>query len=360
MTRDELRQAAQLAFVASGQEVACGAVDELPLPLAQLLALDASHPDVVEAHTGGLTGFVFRLRNDRGDWNIKRARSQSLVQNPDGQTSFLNEVQRRCELEALGDSCPAGVVRTRYASFRSGLIVSDWIPGTVAKTWNERTLGSLFDLLIDLYLHGFFEWDVSPGNLVDDGDRLWMFDFGYMYRFDPLVDLNSNGLAAPLFHPAERFETRNFFAVLLELERASGQDEALRAFMLEKRIALDAYDRLLTTLRARGASQDVLDWLSAIVLRWRNAMASDPAALYLAEGWRSHRLDLDDDLRGQTCTRRTLARTDWLIEAAGKHFDALTQLDALFWHDAGMSKAALLDQLATDRANAERWQVAGQ
>ena len=305
MTRDEIRQAAQLAFAASGQELAMGSAENLPLPLDELLAIDANHPLVVESHRSGLTGFVYRLRTDTGDWNIKRARSSSLVKNPDGQTSFLNEVQRRCEFEALGADCPLGIVRTRYASFQQRLIASDWIVGEVARRWDERTLTSLFDLLVDLHLRGFFEWDVSPGNLVDDGKRLWMFDFGYMYRFDPLVDLNSNGMAAPLFHLAERFETRTYFAALLAIEQGEGQDAALKAFVLEKRIAVSAYQRLIATLRERGASASVLNCLQAITSRWERALREDPAALYLAEGWRSHRLDLDDDLRGQTCTRRT-------------------------------------------------------
>lgn len=359
MTRDEIRQAAQLEFAVSGKEIGCGAEADLPLPLSELLALDATHPKVIEAHCGGLTGFVYRLRTESGDWNIKKARTSSLVQNPDGQTSFLNEVQRRCEFEAAADR-PAGIVRTRYASFQQRLIVSDWIEGEVAKRWDERTLTSLFDLLIDLHLRGFFEWDVSPGNLVDDGKRLWMFDFGYMYRFDPKLDFNSNGQAAALFHPAERFETRSYFAALLEIESTQGQDAALRAFVLEKEIALEAYLRLIAQLRALGAAQTVIDWLTSFTERWKRALATDPASLYLAEGWRSHRLDLDDDLRGQTCTRRTLARTDWLIEALGKHFDALKSLDAFFWHDAGMSMDALLQQLAADRRSAESWQVAAQ
>ncbi|WP_374509646.1 hypothetical protein [Niveibacterium sp.] len=358
MTRDEARQAAQLAFAASGEEIGLGDAGALPMPIEQLLTLDETHPDVVEAHTGGLTGFVYRLRTPTGDWNIKRARSASLVQNPDGQTSFLNEVQRRCELEALGDDCPPGVVRTRYASFRKGLIVSPWIDGEIARRWDERTLSSLFDLLVDLYLCGFFEWDVSPGNVVDDGSRLWMFDFGYMYRFDPRVDFNSNGLDALLFHPAERFETRNYFAVLLEREQAAGQDAALKDFVLEKQIALAAYERLVSGLRSMGAAHTVIDLFKAIIAQWTRALREDPAALYLAEGWRSHRLDLDDDLRGQTCTRRTLARTDWLIEAVSEHFVALKALDAFFWHDAGLSREALLAQLADDRANAVRWQIA--
>ncbi|MCX9155303.1 hypothetical protein OPU71_04120 [Niveibacterium sp. 24ML] len=359
MTRDEIRQAAQLEFAASGKEIRIGSEADLPLPLAELLVLDATHPQVLEAHQGGLTGFVYRLRTETGDWNIKKARSSSLVQNPDGQTSFLNEVQRRSEFEAAADR-PAGIVRTRYASFQQRLIVSDWIDGQIPKFWDERRLSSLFDLLVDLHLRGFFEWDVSSGNLIDDGNRLWMFDFGYMYRFDPKVDFNSNGQAAALFHPAERFETRSYFAALLEIESREGQDAALRAFVLEKEIALAAYQRLIAELRKQGAEASVINWLGGFARRWQQALSADPAALYLAEGWRSHRLDLDDDLRGQTCTRRTLARTDWLIEAVSKHYDALVSLDALFWHDAGLTRDALRQQLVIDRRNAEGWQVAVQ
>ncbi len=55
------------------------------------------------------------------------------------------------------------------------------------------------------------EWDLCSGNLlVDRQEQLWLFDFGYMYPFDPLREFNSNGLADPLFHFVERFETRFF------------------------------------------------------------------------------------------------------------------------------------------------------
>jgi predicted unusual protein kinase regulating ubiquinone biosynthesis (AarF/ABC1/UbiB family) len=44
------------------------------------------------------------------------------------------------------------------------------------------------------------EWDLCNGNLlVDREEHLWLFDFGYMYPFDPLREFNSNGLADPFF-----------------------------------------------------------------------------------------------------------------------------------------------------------------
>ncbi len=60
------------------------------------------------------------------------------------------------------------------------------------------------------------EWDLCPGNLLMDNGHLWLFDFGYMYPFQPLQSYNSNGLQDPLFHACERFETRFFFGRLLE------------------------------------------------------------------------------------------------------------------------------------------------
>ncbi len=178
-----------------------------------------------------------------------------------------------------------------------------------------------------------------------------------MYRFDPLTEHNSNGLEAPLFHGAERFETRNYFAYLLGLERTSGMAAALAAFRLEKELALAAYGRLLSSLVARGAAVAVRDRLRAIIERWEAALRRDLGSLYLAEGWRSHRLDLDDDLRGRTCTTVTIARTDWLIATARAHHDELRALDAFFWGDARLPADALLRALEVARAQAQQWQV---
>jgi hypothetical protein len=215
----------------------------------------------------------------------------------------------------------------------------------------------MFDQMLELLLAGLFEWDFCPGNVLDDGRQIRLFDFGYMYRFDPLTEHNSNGLEAPLFHGAERFETRNYFAYLLGLERTSGMAAALAAFRLEKELALATYRQLLATLVARGAAAAVRDRLRTIVERWEVALRRDLGALYLSEGWRSHRLDLDDDLRGRTCTTATLARTDWLIAAARAHHHELRTLGALFWDDARLPADGLLRALEVARAQAQQWQV---
>lgn len=361
MNSDQHRQQSQLAFVASGRDIEVGDRRSLPFTVEELRKLSGGESFVVARLDGGLTAEVWHLRADGRDWTLKRARERCLVQNVDGETSFLNEIQRRADIEALkaqpgGRERFAGLVDTCWGSFREGLLLSPWIEGRGVGDWDERRLVQLFAQLEELVLAGLFEWDLCPGNLLDDG-AIRMFDFGYMYRFDPLREFNSNGLAAPLFHAAERFETRNFFATLLDLERGEGLAAALAAFEREKRVALDCYLRLAARFAARGASGAVLDWLSAITGRWATALKGGLDDLYLAEGWRSHRLDLDDDLRGASCTKRTLARTDWLIAAAREHHPALLGLDALFWEDAGLDREALIARLEADRARAERLQL---
>ena len=57
---------------------------------------------------------------------------------------------------------------------------------------------------------------------------------------------------------------------------------------------------------------------------WRNALAGDPGGLYLQEAWRSHWLDVKDDLSGQSCTPLTLQRLAWLRDkATALHADLL-------------------------------------
>jgi hypothetical protein len=360
--REHERRAAQLAILAGGDELEVGDPAACPLPPDELARVEGDEPFVVQRFSGGLTATVFRLRLAGRDWTLKRARVPCLVQNADGETSFLNEVQRRSELAALGRT-PDGarrfsaIVDTQYASLRRGVLLSPWIEGQIVAAWDARTLGQLFDQLVELLLEGFFEWDFSPGNILDDGHQLRLFDFGYMYRFDPLVEPNNNGWESPLFHGIERFETRNYFGFLLTLEQTLGGAAALEALRLEKTLAVAAYQRLQASLRERGAAPRVLDHLADITLAWQRALEGDLRGLYLGEGWRSHRLDVDDDLRGQTCTPLTLARVDWLLTAVRQHFGALKDLQVLFWDDADLSQADLVRMLDQARHQAQAWQV---
>jgi hypothetical protein len=360
---DDARRAAQLAFLASGAELEVGSAQDCPLPLAKLAATRGDEPWVVGVYGGGLTARVFRVRAQGRDWTLKIARRPALVKNVDGQTSFLNELQRRADfvrLKAQGAPGLEAIVDTAYASLRHGVLLSPWIDGEVVQAWDERRLGQLIAAALGCAANGLFEWDLSPGNVLDDGRQVRLFDFGYMYRFDPLTQFNSagDGLDAPQFHPVERFETRNLFGVLMELEATLGEDAALALFRTEKVIAVEACRRHRAGLAARGATAAVLQRLDGIVARWSAALGGDLGGLYLAEGWRSHGLDLDDDLGGQTCTPMTLRRADWMLRALQQHHDALVGAGALAGAELAQGWPALVDRLRARRAQAERWQVA--
>lgn len=360
MSPEQLRHRQQLAFVASGQELEVGQVADCPIAVAQLAATDGGQPYVNRVLSGGLTAEVYQLKAAGQLWTLKRARQRCKVQNIDGQTSFLNEVQRRADVQRLkaqahGSERFAALVDTQYASYRHGILLSPWIDGEPVLDWDERRLLELFDALHGLLLNGLFEWDLCPGNILDDG-QIRLFDFGYMYRFDPLREFNSNAQATPQFHGAERFETRAYFAHLLELERQS-ESRAMQAFELEKRIALQAYQRLRQALAHRGASQPVLDWLDGIGQRWQGALRGGLDGLYLQEAWRSHWLDLHDDLSGQTCTPLTLARIDWLEQTLCRRSADLRRLQVLPPQAQRAQGLALAEQLRAARHSAQRWQV---
>lgn len=346
---ESLRRQQQLAFAASGHEVEAGDAHALPLPLDELAALHRNHPAVREVHEGGLTAIVYKLHAQGRDWAVKRARPQCLVKNVDGQTSFLNEVQRRAELARLqaqagGAQRWRGLTPTVYASLRHGVIVSPWIDGRPVRAWSERALRQLFSAGRELVRTGFFEWDFCPGNVLDDGDQVWLFDFGYMYRFDPLRHFNSagTGTSVPQCHLAERIETRHVFGWLLQVEETDGLAAALLAFRLEKSIALDTYLQLHAELQADGADATVLGWLGGLIERWRAALGGDLRGLYLQEGWRSHTLDLEDDLHGQTCTPGTLRRAAWLLRTLRDAPARLEAAPALSADDAGLSTGDLI------------------
>lgn len=358
------RRRRQLAFVASGQELALGDVSEAPLPAQELRALQRGHPAVREVHDSGLTAIVYKLHANGRDWAVKQARPECLVKNVDGQTSFLNELQRRAELAALraqpgGDERWRALAETSYASLHQGVIVSPWIAGHAVESWSERSLFQLFDAGRELVRAGFFEWDFCPGNVLDDGYQIRLFDFGYMYRFDPLRHFNSagSGTSVPHCHLAERIETRHVFGWLLKLEQAQGMGAALAAFRLEKTIALDTYERLHAELQQDGASATVLHWLAHIARGWRAALAGDLHGLYLQEGWRSHTLDLDDDLHGQTCTPSSLKRADWLLATLQHWHSTLAAHGAFLGGDAALSRPELLAHYQRKRVAAQRFQI---
>ncbi|TAG04700.1 MAG: hypothetical protein EAZ43_04255 [Betaproteobacteria bacterium] len=334
------------------------------LGLSQLTpALRQAADDETHAtwNDGGLTARVRRFDAEPGSVAIKKARPECLVKNRDGELSFINELLRRQELEQLRerDHAIAGLIPTLYASLEEQVVVSPWINGSNVQSWNERQLAQVFSTGIALIAAGFFEWDFSPGNILDDGANVWLFDFGYMYRFDPLRQFNSagDGTEHPHFHLAERIESRNFFGHLLQREHESGVAAVMPLCKLEKEIALDAYQRLIAALRKRGAIETVISHYERICERWQTALKGDMSSLYLKEAWRSHDADLDDDIRGQTCTPMTLRKAEWMIERVRSDFSALVEADALHSDDKTRGREVLLEALQLRLQSASAFQI---
>ncbi|MBT0646961.1 phosphotransferase, partial [Escherichia coli] len=87
-------------------------------------------------------------------------------------------------------------------------------------------------------------------------------------------------------------------------------EQQLAQYREMKRLAVESYRRKLVWLRARRASPQVQAHFQQITARWETALA-DPAALsrlFALEAFRSHVLDIEDDLHGQSCTLLTLQR----------------------------------------------------
>lgn len=355
------RQQNDLSFLDSGLEFRVGDPAQAPLAPHQLAALTPESPGVEAVIESGLSARVFKLHAHGKHWAVKVARRQSRVHNLDGRTAFLNELRRHADIRALRDAGEPllGVITPVYGSLRHGVLVSPWIAGDMVASFDERRLHQLLGIGLALHAHGLFEWDFSPGNVIDDGHQVWLFDFGYMYRFDPLTQFNSAGRGddCPQYHLAERIEARNAFAWLLDLEEGQGLAAALEQFRMMKQLSLAGYEGLRLGLMQRGCSPQVRDWLAQIEAGWAGALGGDLHRAYLREGWRSHGFDLDDDLHGASCTPRTLQRAGWLIRTAQEAFDALHADGALSASDAALGRAALVRRYEERRRQAERLQV---
>lgn len=359
------RHASLRSLLAASTQIEIGDAAQCLLPPGQLASTTRDSPYVLETHSGGLTAVVYRVHLNKQEYALKVRRPQALVHNFDGETSFLNELLRRQEIARLITQgrwpAAATLTPTRYASTQHGILLTPWVNGVAVNDWNARQLTQAFAAGAALIEAGMFEWDFSPGNMLDDGQAVWLFDLGYCYSFDPLTQFNTagNGLDEPLFHLVERFETRNLSAQWLRVERERGLRAALDVFAQAKRCACICYEHLRERLAARGARARILSWLDALLNRWRVALA-DEAALYtqyLVDSWRSHLLDVEDDLRGRSCTPLTLQRVDWLERALAHHMQLLQDHDAFFWADKARAPAARTAHVRAMRAQAMQWQT---
>ncbi|WP_295895575.1 hypothetical protein [uncultured Vibrio sp.] len=360
---EQQRQSQQLAFVASGENILIGSLDDFPLSLEQLKSTSKDSPYVVKAFDSGLTAVVYHIHLQGKDWTLKCQRPESLVKNVDGETSFLNEVQRRrdvMDFKFVKPTAFKAVVDTHFASYRDGIMLSPWISGGPIESLNQDLFEQIFDAIVNLELSGLFEWDFCPGNiLLNEENQIRLFDFGYMYQFEPLKHFNSNGTDTPLFHGIERFETRFFFDYLLKNPKQLSDAQQLELYRVEKSCALNAYLHKLSKLTERGASDEVLEWHKDITSKWQAALESESAlkALYLTEAFRSNILDLLDDVHGKSCSPYTLRKADFIIERLEMDFDLLASSHSFFFGDERLSQGELIQKYRELKQTAERYQL---
>jgi hypothetical protein len=124
-------------------------------------------------------------------------------------------------------------------------------------------------------------------------------------------------------------------------------------------LAIECYAGLAQRLAARGAHQRILAWLHALVYAWHTALRSETALqrLYQKEGWRSHMLDLMDDLSGQSCTPTTLERADWLLAALETGFAQMQKDEAFLWDDRGQTQTTLIARYRMRREQAQAYLI---
>ena len=347
MSFSDERRENQLSFIKSGSELEVGSLKDLPLSVEELQKIDENSNYVVKVFDSGLTAIVYKLNINGKLYNIKKKRDKILVQNIDGQTSFLNEVQRRNDfyiLKVKNREGFNGIVDTIYASFNKGFILSPWIEGEHISEWNIKRYESLFSTLLNMEHNGIFEWDLSCGNLLCVGDQVILYDFGYTYNFDPLTQFNSDGLESPLFHMAERFESRFYMQYLMELESDTNKETMLNAYKEEKEAALKVYKSKLDYVKKNSGSKQVIEWLLKIIMSWEEGISSldKLQELYKVESFRSYVLDIEDDVMGQSCTKNTILKMNKVLKLIDEDYEFLKSNNGLFFGDEDLDKSKLI------------------
>ncbi|MCG3728896.1 AarF/UbiB family protein [Vibrio cincinnatiensis] len=357
------RRKKQQQFEKSDANLIVGHIEKSPISPKQLALTTSDSPYVVQTFKHGLTAEVYRIRLNGQDYTLKKKRPVARVQNLDGQFSFLNEVQRRSDFQKLKDDPQTSeafrcIVETVYADYRLGIILSDWIEGEPIKKITPLLLSQLFSTLTECEKVGLFEWDLCSGNLlVDSNQKLWLFDFGYMYEFDPLTEFNSDGVNAPLFQFCERFETRFFSGWLLE--QGYSHRQSIEIFRYVKQAAVTVLEEKKLWLQRHHADSAISDCVESLRKQYLTALESHEALenLFTVEMFRSHVFDIEDDLNGKSCTSTTIRRVNIVLEMVDNFYPLLQEQDALFFHNEGKSKEELMESYQKKLSLVKQYQL---
>ncbi len=363
MNHAEIRQQRQLEFVNSHEDIVVGNIHELPISLEKLKVIDRNSDCVVRYINGGLTSEVFKLEIDGKFYTLKKKRKEALVRNIDGQTSFLNEVQRRQDFAIAKRDNPDGlesVIDTIYAGFKDEIIFSPWVEGDEVSGYNQELLDNLFFTLFNMEKSDVFECDLCSGNiLVRPSNKVKFFDFGYAYKFNPLTEFNSDGKDRPEFHMAERFETRTFMQHLCDIEEGVGKDKSLELYTLEKEIVLKYYAMKKEWLQENNADIEVVEHIAYFINLWQDSLKTMAGIkkLYSLDQFRSFLLDLEDDVRGKSCNSDTIIKGKKVVQALVNDYDFLKENNIFIPEDNGLSQQELVDKYNHCLGLAEKYQL---
>lgn len=350
MKHAEIRQQSQLAFMDSQQDIVVGDINNFPLSIEELKAIDRNANTVSQYIGGGLTSEIFKLQVNGQFYTLKKKRERCLVSNIDGQTSFLNEVQRRADFALAKRNNPDGlesIIDTIYASLKDEIILSPWIEGDEVQGYSEALFENLFSTLFNMEKSGIFEYDLCNGNiLVRPSDKVKFFDFGYAYQFNPLTEFNPDGKERPDLHMAERFETRTFMQHLCDIEQVIDKPRALDLYRIEKEILLKYYKQKRSWLLDNSADTKVVEQVSHYIKLWQRALMSAESLekLYSLDQFRSFLLDLEDDVSGKSCNSDTITKGEKVVKALEHNYQFLKENDAFLAEDKVLNQQAMLDK----------------
>lgn len=357
----ENRRQNQLLLLQSTYELQVGSIDSIPFTKEELSLISRGYKDVVEVYDSGCTAIVYKVQKNGKLYNVKKKRKEIAVQNVDGQTSFLTEVQRRYDFERLRHGNKIlrnGLVKTYYASFQEGIIVSEWIDGHHPTILDRHFFQNLFTLVFTLEQHGFFDWDLSMGNILVHHENVTLFDFGYCYPFDSLHMFNPDGLSLPQFHFVERFESRSFVQYLYEYGLTHDQQAVTAIYRIEKEEALAIYQHKLDFLVNNQANKAVIHFYQQQIQRYKDCLRSDELLWkdYILERCKSYIIELHDDLSGHTCTKRTLNKCDQLVLDIQNYEYLLKEEKVLSEEECKMTLSQLLERYKEMRKEIIRYQ----
>ncbi|MGM0508986.1 MAG: hypothetical protein ACQERZ_07495 [Fusobacteriota bacterium] len=363
MGKAEVRRKRKLDFLKTKKEMEVGDIRDLPINLEEIKDIE-DYPEYIERiFEDGLTGRVYKLDINGEKYTLKKEKDEIGVKNVDGLTSFLNEIQRREDFYSLKEKSPNkynGIVDTIYASLNNGFIFSKWIEGIEPKKYTKNIIKSLFSVLWELEKVGIFEWDLCTGNLlVDNNENIKLYDFGYTYKFNPLKEYNSDGKELPIFHMAERFETRAFMQYLMNIEEKEGIKKVLDIYKMEKRLAIEIYNKKLNWLIKNNADKDIIEFYEDILKLWKKGIIKNKElkTIYCLESFRSYLLDVHDDISGKSCTPDTIKKINKVINICDEKYKFIKENDGFFFGDELLSKKELMKKYKKIKKEVKKYQI---